>query len=97
MSGMQGFWDTLFNRSNDQGLQRLEAKVNRILDHLGLESADLSTPLSDAVKALAVQPRKKFAAVKLHRQETGVGLREAEAAVAAYIRSQRKTKRTARV
>ncbi len=96
MPGMQGILDTLFNKSGDTRLQKLEAKVDRILDHLGLEAADLP-PLSEEVKALALQPRKKFAAVKLHRQQTGAGLREAEAAVAAHIRSHRKPKRPARV
>ena len=96
MSGTQKFWDALFNRPDDNRLQQLEAKVNAIFDHLGLEHAELATPLSDEVKALAEQPRKKFAAVKLHRQQTGVALREAEAAVAAHIRSRRKPKRPAR-
>jgi len=97
MSGTQRFWDALFNRSDDHRLQRLEAKVNVILEHFGLEHTDLATPLSDEVKVLAEQPRKKFAAVKLHRQQTGVGLREAEAAVAEHIRSLRKRRRPARV
>lgn len=97
MSGTQKFWDVLFNRPDDTRLQRLEAKINVLLEHLGLEHADLARPLSDEVKLLAEQPRKKFAAVKLHRQQTGVGLREAEEAIAAHIRSRRKRKRPVRI
>lgn len=96
MSGTQRLWDILFNRADDDRLQRLEAKVNVILDHFGLEHVNSAMSLSGEVKALAEQPRKKFAAVKLHRQQTGVSLGEAEKTVAAHIRSRRKRKRPAR-
>ena len=97
MSGVQRIWDTLFNRLGDDRLRRLEAKVDVLYDRLGLELHDSAKPLSDEVKALAGQPRKKFAAIKLHRQRTGVGLNEAEAAVAAHIRSLRRRKKAARI
>jgi len=98
MSDKQRFWDVLFNRPDDARLRRLEAKVDVILGQLGVAYEETAaTILSDEVKTLAELPRKKFAAVKLHRRQTGAGLREAEAAVANYLRSRRKTKRTARV
>ncbi len=94
MTGTKRFWESLFNRPDDQRLQRLEAKVNLILEHIGVKLDDSPAAiLSEEVKALALQPRKKFAAVKLHRQQTGAGLREAEAAVAAHIRTHRKSMR----
>jgi ribosomal protein L7/L12 len=34
---------------------------------------------------LADDPAKKISAIKLHRQQTGVGLKEAKDAVEAYI------------
>jgi ribosomal protein L7/L12 len=40
--------------------------------------------VSAEVKALADNPSNKIAAIKLHREETGVGLAEAKAAVEAY-------------
>jgi ribosomal protein L7/L12 len=94
MSTTQSFWDALFHRSSDARLQRVEAKVDVILGALGVSYKDVETAsLSEEVKALADQPRKKFAAVKLHRAQTGAGLREAEAAVAAHIRARRSSRR----
>jgi len=92
----QGFWSTLFNRSDHDRIRRLESKVDSILAQLGMDS-DEQTALSDEVKSLATQPRKKFAAVKLHRAQTGAGLNEAEAAVSAYIHAQRKPKRATHI
>jgi len=71
--------------------------VDVILGALGVKYKEAeSASLSEEVKALADQPRKKFAAVKLHRAQTGAGLRDAEAAVAAHIRARRPSKRNAR-
>jgi len=58
-----------------------------ILKHLGLEYVDPATPggLSEEVKALADDPFRKIAAIKLHREQTGLGLREAKDAVEAYM------------
>jgi Ribosomal protein L7/L12 C-terminal domain len=64
-------------------LRRLEAKLDLILKHLGLEYSD--PPLSEEVKALADDPARKIAAIKLHREQTGLGLKEAKDAVDAYI------------
>jgi hypothetical protein len=79
-----------FKPSDAARLRRLEAKVDLILKHLGIEYKDPATPggLSEAVKALADDPAKKIAAIKLHREQTGVGLKEAKDAVEAYITGQ---------
>jgi hypothetical protein len=67
-------------------LRRLEQKVDLILKHLGLEYRDaISDLLSERVRALADDPSQKIAAIKLHRKETGCGLREAKEAIEAYI------------
>jgi hypothetical protein len=68
-------------------LRRVEAKLDLILKHLGLEYKDPATPggLSDEVKALADDPGRKISAIKLHREQTGLGLKEAKDAVEAYI------------
>ena len=64
-------------------LDRIEAKLDRILEHLGLDfdedAAGLAT-VSSAVRDLAAQGRK-IEAIKLLREETGAGLSEAKAVV----------------
>jgi hypothetical protein len=76
-----------FKPSDAARLRRAEAKLDMILKHLGLEYKGPDTPggLSDEVKALADDPVKKIAAIKLHREQTGLGLAEAKDAVDAYI------------
>ncbi len=67
-------------------LRRIEAKLDLILKNLGLEFQDPATAgLSPEVKALADDPAKKIEAIKLHREQTGAGLKEAKDAVEAYI------------
>jgi hypothetical protein len=68
-------------------LRRLEAKLDLILKQLGLEYQGPETPagLSAEVKALADNPARKISAIKLHREQTGLGLKEAKDAVEAYI------------
>jgi hypothetical protein len=67
-------------------LRRIEAKLDRILNHLGLSAKDGSAGggLSAGAKALADEGRK-LDAIKLHRQETGAGLAEAKQAVDEYL------------
>jgi hypothetical protein len=67
-------------------LRRLEQKVDLILKQLGIEYRDsFADLLSERVRALADDPVQKIAAIKLHRQETGCGLREAKELIEAYI------------
>jgi ribosomal protein L7/L12 len=75
-----------FQPSDWARLHRLEAKVDLILRHLGLEyQGPAPGELSAEVKALADDPARKIAAIALHRKETGVGLKEAKDAVEAYL------------
>jgi hypothetical protein len=73
--------------SDTSRLRRLEAKLDLILEHLGLEYEGPDTPagLSAEVQALADDPGQKIAAIKLHREQTGLGLKDAKDAVEAYI------------
>jgi ribosomal protein L7/L12 len=68
-------------------LRRLEAKADLILRKLGLEHKDPATPggLSEEVKKLADDPARKSEAIKLHREQTGLGLKEAKDAVESYM------------
>ena len=68
-------------------LRRVEAKLDFILNHLELEYVDPASPggLSVEVQALADDPSQKIAAVKLHRERSGLGPKEAKDAVDAYI------------
>ena len=75
-------------RSSDAArLRRLERKVDLILRHLDIEYPDPTTPagLSEEVRQLADDPARKIQAIKLHREQTGVGLKEAKDAVEAYM------------
>jgi ribosomal protein L7/L12 len=72
-------------------LRRIEARLDLILKHLGLEYKDPATPggLSEAVRELAVNPANKIHAIKLHREQTGVSLREAKDSVEAFMYDRR--------
>jgi hypothetical protein len=64
-------------------LKRLEAKLDMIMSHLGLE---YTAPAKAAWQGLADDPSRKIAAVKAYREQYGVGLAEAKQAVEDYIR-----------
>ena len=72
-------------------LARLEKKVDRILKHLGLEYVEEAPRclLSPEVQAAGLDPGRKIEAIKLHREQTGVGLKEAKDAVEVFIYSGR--------
>ena len=78
---------SLYKPSDAARLRRVEAKLDLIIKHLGLEYMDPTTPggLSEEVKALADDPARKIAAIKFHREQTGLGLKDAKDAVEAYI------------
>jgi ribosomal protein L7/L12 len=65
-------------------LRGIERKLNALLQHHGVEPAR-GLPLSDRVKELAADPRRKIEAIKVYREETGAGLAEAKEAVEAFI------------
>lgn len=78
-----------FSGGDRRQLIRLEKKVDLILQHLGIEFKDDCPPssLSSAVQELARNPSQKIQAIRLHREQTGVGLKEAKDAVEAFIDS----------
>lgn len=65
-------------------LGRLERKVDLILRHLNIEYVP-GNLLSEEVRQLALDPAKKISAIKLHREQTGVGLKEAKEAVEEFM------------
>jgi hypothetical protein len=73
--------------SDEARMRRLEDKVDLIIRHLNIEYHDPRTAsgLSAEVCRLADNPETKIQAIKLHRQQTGLGLKEAKDAVEAYI------------
>jgi ribosomal L7/L12-like protein len=76
------------SRSADSAqLRRLEGKLNLILKHLGLEYKDAAILVepSAEVKALADDPSQKIQAIKLYREQTGLGLKESKEAIEAYV------------
>jgi ribosomal protein L7/L12 len=79
---------TRFQPSHGASLKRIEAKIDVILQHLRLKyQGPAPGELSDEVKALADDVANKIAAIKLHREQTGVSLKEAKDAVEAYMQS----------
>ena len=75
-------------RAMDAGrLARLERKLDSILRHLNIPYVDPTSPegLSEEVQQLADDPATKIQAIKLHREQTGLGLKDAKEAVEAYM------------
>ena len=72
--------------SDASPLRRIEGKLDLVVQHLQLEYKDPAIPgnFSDEIKALAADPSRKIQAIKLLREQTGVGLKEAKDAVEAY-------------
>ena len=62
---------------SDRRVARVERKLDLILDHLGLREDD---PRLDEIAALA-RDGKKIQAIKMYREVTGAGLKEAKDAV----------------
>ncbi|WP_093799636.1 hypothetical protein [Streptomyces sp. Wb2n-11] len=64
-------------RRTNHRIARLEQKIDRVMEHLGIHESD---PAMDQVAALA-REGKKIQAVKLYRDITGADLLEAKNAV----------------
>ncbi len=67
-----------------QRLARVEAKLDRLLAGLHLEPPPAPAPAADPldpVRALARDPARTIEAIKLYREITGAGLKEAKDAV----------------
>jgi ribosomal protein L7/L12 len=74
-----GSWWTLTDR-----VGRIERKVNALLRHHGVDPTR-GQPLSDRVKQLADDPARKIEAIKVYRDESGMGLADAKEAVEEYM------------
>ncbi|UUN30278.1 ribosomal protein L7/L12 [Streptomyces sp. FIT100] len=61
----------------DRRLARLERKIDRVLDHLGIQETE---PRLEQVAAL-VRDGRKIEAIKVYREITDAGLKEAKDAV----------------
>lgn len=68
---------------------RLESKIGRVERGLTLlmESANLEMPslLSERIKQIARDPKRKIEAIRAYREETGAGLKEAKEAVEEFM------------
>ncbi|MDT3727821.1 hypothetical protein ROS62_24270 [Streptomyces sp. DSM 41972] len=62
---------------SDRRVARVERKLDTVMRHLGLEE---EVPRKDEILAL-VRDGKQVQAIKLYRETTGAGLREAKQAV----------------
>ncbi|MEY9992852.1 ribosomal protein L7/L12 [Streptomyces sp. V4I8] len=75
------FWGVMTIQSRisqaDRRVARVERKLDLVIDHLGLNAQD---PRMGEVEAL-VRNDKKIQAIKVYREITGVGLKEAKDAV----------------
>jgi ribosomal protein L7/L12 len=69
----------MFGSDNEWRLKRLEAKLDLVLKHLGLEFEDPGS--AEATRLL--QSGQKIQAIKAYRVATGAGLKEAKDAVEA--------------
>ncbi len=71
-----------FGRSRtERRFRMLEAKYDMLARHVGLDTTtDASVPSAE-VQLLARTPGQKIAAIKLYREQTGAGLKEAKDAV----------------
>jgi ribosomal protein L7/L12 len=57
-----------------------------LLKHQGI-SAPLEASMSEEAQRLARDPAQKIAAIKLHRQQTGLGLAEAKADIEDFVKT----------
>jgi hypothetical protein len=76
----------LFRPRDEARLRRLERKLDLILRHLNIAEPEpaAAAGLSEEVKRLA-DAGDKIGAIKLYREQTGLGLKDAKDAVDAYL------------
>lgn len=78
---LAAFWGIMTIQSRisqaDQRVARVERKLDLVLEHLGLDGED---PRMGEVVSL-VRTDKKIQAIKVYREITGAGLKEAKEAV----------------
>lgn len=73
----------VFKPSDTARIARIERKLDAILRHMHVDTADECHGLSDEVRRLA-DAGKKIEAIALYRKESGAGLAEAKDAVEGY-------------
>jgi ribosomal protein L7/L12 len=75
-----------FRPTDAARLGRLERKTDAILRHLNIKYVEPTSQdgLSEEVQKIA-NADNKIQAIKLHREQTGLGLKEAEDAVEEYM------------
>jgi hypothetical protein len=76
----------IFRPGDQAWRRRIESKLDAIIANLGIQAPDpgAASGLSTGVRQLA-DAGQKIQAIKLHREETGLGLKEANDAVEAYM------------
>jgi large subunit ribosomal protein L7/L12 len=86
LTALAGSSTALFRPRDRARLKRIESKLDLVLGNLRIQAPDAgaSNGLSAGVRQLADGGRK-IEAIKLHREETGLGLKEAKDAVEAYM------------
>jgi large subunit ribosomal protein L7/L12 len=86
LTALAGSSSALFRPRDRARLKRIESKLDLILGKLGIQPPDpgAASGLSAGVRQLA-DDGQKIQAIKLHREETGLGLKEAKDAVEAYM------------
>lgn len=74
-------------------LERIQRKMRRydIYFDLILEKLDIDAPsqMTDRIKRLALDPKRRIEAIALYREETGLSLREAAKAIGAFVAENR--------
>lgn len=86
LTAVAGSSSALFRPRDRARLKRIESKLDLIVGNLGIKAPDpgANSGLSAGVRQLA-DDGQKIQAIKLHREETGLGLKEAKDAVEAYM------------
>lgn len=70
-------------------LRRIERKLDLIIEHLGIESADAGHELPREAREFA-DSGQAIEAIRAYRQTTGEGLKEAKEAVDRYMAGRRR-------
>lgn len=71
-------------------LRRLERKLDALLRHQGIAlplPPILPGDISEEVQRLARDPARRIEAIKLHREQTGLGLADAKHEVEEYLKT----------
>jgi len=72
--------------TNDEGarLRRLEAKLDLVMAHLGLEYDETVSAELTPKEINLINQGNKILAIRNYRERTGIGLKEAKQAIEAY-------------